>query len=264
MCRIGSPVQNEHRQEKEVIARSTRQVMDGSSARWGRLEVHPQGSISKNGWKIGRGVRQSWVLGNDLRSSAGAARGIKRQSLMWATSLPFCNVFLLPYGAETHTCQDLTRSSKKNQAYLKTVSLTIPVLTTICRASSSWKCWTTTTETSLRCQVLSTPTPVLSWTNCTSLGVAGTRSLAVPDHSCAARSVLRQLEMEKVGRRRLVVVSRKTAGSEGVASTRGMTLQSGLRLLTFPSAPATNCLCDHVQAIPLFALTFLILKSVGQ
>lgn len=36
---------------------------------------------------------------------------------------------------------NLTRSSKKNQAYLKTDSLTMPVLTTICSASSSWKCY---------------------------------------------------------------------------------------------------------------------------
>lgn len=40
----------------------------------------------------------------------------------------------------------LTRSSKKNQAYLKTDSLTMPVLTTICNASSSWKCYIIKTD----------------------------------------------------------------------------------------------------------------------
>lgn len=94
------------------------------------------------GWK-GEGEKD---LRNDPMLSAGATRWIKCQFLLWDTSLPSCHVFVMPYQAQTETCMNLTRSSKKNQAYLKTVSLTIPVLTTICRASSSWKCWMTNTQ----------------------------------------------------------------------------------------------------------------------
>lgn len=58
----------------------------------------------------------------------------------WSTyympPLPNCKISLL----------SLTRSSKKNQAYLKTDSLTMPVLTTICNASSSWKCYIINTD----------------------------------------------------------------------------------------------------------------------
>lgn len=122
---------SERRKKKDVV-RST----------WGMTETWPgmnhnemqngvdcQGRANKVWWKMDRGWRRTAFE----EQSTFPARS-------WPRKLCLSHVCFAWLTEHRYKRENLTRSSKKNQAYLKTVSLTIPVLTTICRASSSWKC----------------------------------------------------------------------------------------------------------------------------
>lgn len=49
------------------------------------------------GWVGVGGVKESRILRNDLRFSAGATWCIKCHFLLWDTPLPFCHVLFTPY-----------------------------------------------------------------------------------------------------------------------------------------------------------------------